>query len=103
MSTSHPATGGGAHRAATTPDTPTDDHPTGAAGAEGGASLWTWVLFVIGCVLLVVIAATLTRLPDWAQRYGQIPVFLGFFLTMSLAGRWFWTGIDTLLTRLHHP
>mgnify|MGYP001756632245 FL=1 len=102
MTTSHPTTGGGAHRATTTPDTPTDDQQPSAAGA-GGASLWTWVLFVIGCVLLVVIAATLTRLPDWADRYGQIPVFLGFFLTMSLAGRWFWTGIDTLLTRLRHP
>ena len=102
MTTSHPTTGGGAHRATTTPDTPTDDQQPSAVGA-GGASLWTWVLFVIGCVLLVVIAATLTRLPDWADRYGQIPVFLGFFLTMSLAGRWFWTGIDTLLTRLRHP
>ncbi|WP_312029338.1 hypothetical protein [Gordonia paraffinivorans] len=60
----------------------------------------TWVLFALGCVLLVLIAANLTHLSEWAVRWGQIPVFLAFFLLMSLAGRWFWAGCDAIIGRL---
>ncbi|MFT4085738.1 MAG: hypothetical protein QM658_01055 [Gordonia sp. (in: high G+C Gram-positive bacteria)] len=55
------------------------------------------VLFLAGCALLIAAAASITRMSEWAVRWGQIPVFLVFFLVMSLAGRWFWGGIDALV------
>ncbi|MFT4085906.1 MAG: hypothetical protein QM658_01935 [Gordonia sp. (in: high G+C Gram-positive bacteria)] len=60
----------------------------------------TVVLFVVGCSILVAAAASLTHLSEWAVRWGQIPVFLVFFLVMSLAGRWFWSGVDAVLAAL---
>ena len=57
-------------------------------------------LFVAGCVLLVLAAANLSNLGQWSQRWGQIPVFLAFFLVMSVAGRWFWTGADAIVARV---
>lgn len=74
---------------------------TSDAGADRGAgqrlSVATMILFVVGAVLLVVAGASLTHLPEWADRWGQIPVFVVFFLLMSLAGRWFWAGIDAII------
>ncbi len=58
------------------------------------------VLFVANCVLLITAAANLHRLGEWADRWGQIPVYLGFFFLMSIAGRWFWTGADAILARV---
>lgn len=85
--------------------------PAAAAGEESQAkalSAWahvstTSVLFVIGCVLLVGCASAIDRLGDWSAEYGRIWVFLGFFLAMSLGGRWFWAGADTAIawTRTH--
>ncbi|MFT4397230.1 hypothetical protein ACLTEW_20070 [Gordonia lacunae] len=57
-------------------------------------------LFVAGCVLLVLAAANLSNLGQWSDRWGQIPVVLVFFLVMSIAGRWFWTGADAILARV---
>ncbi|MFT4085662.1 MAG: hypothetical protein QM658_00660 [Gordonia sp. (in: high G+C Gram-positive bacteria)] len=71
----------------------TDDIAAVARGA-GPIPVTTLVLFAVGCVMLVLAAANLTSLPHWPLEHGQIPVFLAFFLFMSLAGRWFWTGID---------
>lgn len=40
----------------------------------------------------------LDRLGDWSANYGRVWVFLGFFLAMSLGGRWFWGGADQAIT-----
>lgn len=66
---------------------------------KGGGSVpaVTMVLFLIGCAVLVAAAALITELPGWADRWGQIPVFLVFFLVMAIGGRWFWTGVDALI------
>ncbi|QTI71512.1 hypothetical protein J6U32_04480 [Gordonia polyisoprenivorans] len=58
------------------------------------------VLFLVGCVLLVLAAANLSSLGVWSGRWGVIPVFLVFFLVMSIAGRWFWAGADAILGAL---
>nr|WP_082932080.1 hypothetical protein [Gordonia sp. LAM0048] len=67
---------------------------------RSGFPLLHAALFVAGCALLVLAAANLTHLAEWSQRWGQIPVFLGFFLLMSIAGRWFWTGADAILAKV---
>ncbi|MFE0750388.1 hypothetical protein [Gordonia sp. NPDC058843] len=67
---------------------------------RGGFPVLQAALFVVGCALLVLAAANLTHLTEWADRWGQIPVFLGFFLLMSIAGRWFWTGTDAILAKV---
>lgn len=55
------------------------------------------VLFVVGCALLVACAFALDRLGAWSADYGRVWVFLGFFLVMSLGGRWFWAGADAAI------
>ncbi|GAC68245.1 hypothetical protein GS4_14_00760 [Gordonia soli NBRC 108243] len=57
-------------------------------------------LFVAGCVLLVLTAANLSHLGEWSHRWGQIPVVVLFFLVMSIAGRWFWSGADAVLAKV---
>ncbi|MFB8281694.1 hypothetical protein [Nocardia colli] len=52
---------------------------------------------VVGVVMLVAAFACLNRMPGWADRYGGIWVYLGFFVYMSIAGRVFWWGLDQLL------
>lgn len=58
----------------------------------------TFVFFAISCILLVLCALSLEQLPQWFDDYGRIPVFLAFFLIMSLAGRWFWAGADVIIS-----
>jgi hypothetical protein len=77
-----------------------DSHAPGADNDPSGFPLLHAALFVAGCALLVLAAANLTHLAEWSQRWGQIPVFLGFFLLMSIAGRWFWTGADAILAKV---
>ncbi|MDT0223841.1 hypothetical protein [Gordonia sp. AC31] len=77
-----------------------DSHAPGAENDRGGFPLLQAALFVAGCALLVLAAANLTHLAEWSDRWGQIPVFLGFFLLMSIAGRWFWTGADAILAKV---
>ncbi|WP_280357195.1 hypothetical protein [Nocardia otitidiscaviarum] len=55
---------------------------------------------VLGLVLLIFAFANLNRMPGWADDYGAIPVYLAFFLYMSIAGRLTWWGIDTLRDRV---
>ncbi|MEH3154009.1 MAG: hypothetical protein PGN29_01205 [Gordonia paraffinivorans] len=69
--------------------------------ATAMTTAWRWISFVLGCVLLVLCAWALsTRLQQWSHDYGGILVFLVFFLIMSIAGRWFWAGIDAALGRV---
>lgn len=58
------------------------------------------VLLIVGVGLLIASALSLSRLAEWADRWGQVPVFLAFFIVMSLAGRWFWGGIDAIVARI---
>lgn len=74
--------------------------PPAASAPSGGLPVSAVLLFLVGCVLLVIAALSLTRLNGWMNDYGAIPVFVAFFLVMSLAGRWIWAGIDTLLTTI---
>ncbi|MEV6772293.1 hypothetical protein AB0N05_27045 [Nocardia sp. NPDC051030] len=50
----------------------------------------------LGLLLLIVAFANLNRMPDWADDYGAVVVYLAFFLYMSIAGRLTWWGIDAL-------
>lgn len=47
-----------------------------------------------GLAMLVAGFAAITSLPDWVDRWGTVPVYLTYFLYMSLAGRLFWKGAD---------
>ncbi len=47
-----------------------------------------------GLVMLVIGFAVITTLPDWVTRWGNITVYLPYFLYMSIAGRLFWKGAD---------
>lgn len=60
----------------------------------------TILLFTLGVILLICCALAITHLDKWAEEHGQILVFVAFFIIMSLAGRWFWGGIDAALTRI---
>jgi hypothetical protein len=99
MSTArHLATEPAAAPAPASADTTSEDM-TAATGEGSGFPVIKAALFVVGCLLLVLAAANLSHLEQWSQRWGQIPVFLGFFLVMSIAGRWFWTGADAILAK----
>lgn len=56
--------------------------------------------FVIGVMLLIAAFASLDRIPGWADRYGAVRVYLGFFLFMSIAGRLFWYGAEKVIERV---
>ncbi|MFW0791581.1 hypothetical protein [Gordonia sp. CPCC 205333] len=68
--------------------------------SESGIPVLKVVLFLAGTILLIVAAANLTNLSGWSDRWGAIPVFLVFFLVMSIAGRWFWTGADAIVSAI---
>ncbi|GED98878.1 hypothetical protein [Gordonia crocea] len=74
--------------------TPTDTAPDTTGRTIPLSAL---IQLIVGTALLVAAAAALPRLSGWADDHGTIVVFLAFFLLMSLAGRWFWAGIDTLI------
>ena len=55
---------------------------------------------VFGLALLIAAFAVIGRLGGWAADYGTILVYLAFFLWMSIAGRVFCWGADTLIAEL---
>ncbi|MCF8610084.1 hypothetical protein L5G28_07895 [Gordonia sp. HY285] len=63
---------------------------------DRSVSVWTMLLFIAGCAILVVAAWNLPNLARWGDDYGNVLVFLAFFMMMSIGGRWFWTGIDAI-------
>lgn len=69
-----------------------------SAARPGPTAFAVWALFIVGCVLLVVAVLIMDDLPGWASDHGQLQILLPYFLLVSLAGRWFWKGIDTALT-----
>ncbi|WP_288338341.1 hypothetical protein [uncultured Gordonia sp.] len=97
MTTELPAASDAAGRSSAGNDA--ESEPDNATGG-GGVPVLKVVLFLVGCVLLVLAAANLSNLGEWSDRWGVIPVFLVFFLVMSIAGRWFWAGADAILGAL---
>jgi hypothetical protein len=78
---------------------PQHSQRTGDADKSDGATTARAVLAVLaGLAVLVVAFANLTNVPRWAEMHGSVPVYLAFFLVMSIAGRLFWSGTDTLIT-----
>ncbi|QKT06299.1 hypothetical protein HUN08_03105 [Gordonia sp. X0973] len=73
-----------------------NEHPDATTPSGTAVPTTTLLFLAIGTLLLIACAAALPHLTHWSDQYGNIPVFLGFFLLMSLAGRWFWTGIDAI-------
>ncbi|MFD6155087.1 hypothetical protein ACFWF7_16605 [Nocardia sp. NPDC060256] len=55
---------------------------------------------VVGLGVLIAAFALLNRIPGWADHYGAIWVYLGYFVVMSIAGRLFWQGADALIARI---
>ncbi len=78
--------------------TPVESEQSGQASAGGNrsVSVWTMLALIAGCAVLVVAAINLPNLGRWGDEYGNVLVFLCFFLVMSIGGRWFWAGIDAL-------
>ncbi len=75
--------------------------PPATQRSTGWPVAWRWISFLAGCALLVWCAWALgDKLPQWSADYGRVLVFLVFFLIMSIAGRWFWKGIDAVLNRV---
>lgn len=89
-----------ARHAEADPADQTNDNTDGRSTQRGGISAGTWILFAVGIGLLVAAAVSLTHLSDWSDRWGQVPTFLVFFILMSLAGRWFWGGIDAIIRQV---
>src|SRR5690606_32226940 len=67
---------------ATTTPTPAPEQGAAPTAGSGGLPVSTVLLFLLGCVLLVIAALSLTRLNGWMNDYGAIPVFVAFFLVM---------------------
>ncbi|MFE9575093.1 hypothetical protein ACFYO1_01795 [Nocardia sp. NPDC006044] len=88
-----------------TTTSPARNHPTSDEhlGDSASVPLRSVAAVVIGVVMLVAAFACLNRMPGWADSYGAIWVYLGFFVYMSIAGRLFWWGFDQLIDRLRAP
>ncbi len=85
-------------------DLPRDAAGTGDQGwdRDSELSLMSKAVFatVFGLALLIAAFAVIGRLGGWAADYGTILVYLAFFLWMSIAGRVFWWGADTLIAEV---
>jgi len=55
------------------------------------------VALLLGLSLLILGFAALPHLAAWTQAWGNIPVYLAYFLVMSIAARLFWGGADPFL------
>ncbi|WP_231496685.1 hypothetical protein [Rhodococcus sp. UNC363MFTsu5.1] len=66
-------------------------------GVDGVVIARAVIAFVAGLALLVLAFANLDTVVEWASKYGRVWVYLGFFLVMSIAGRLFWWGTDTVI------
>ncbi|WP_341258424.1 hypothetical protein [Gordonia malaquae] len=81
-------------------DSTARDDRSGTTGEGKSVPVGTMVLFLLGCGVLVAAAMNISNLGPWGERYGEVWVFLGFFLVMSIGGRWFWAGIDAIVSAL---
>lgn len=55
------------------------------------------LILLAGLALLIVGFDVLPDLSAWTLRWGVIPVYLVYFLLMSIAARLFWSGADPLI------
>ena len=60
------------------------------------------IALVAGVALLCAGFAVIARLSDWVNHWGAIPVYLAYFLLMSVAARLFWKGADAAIAALKH-
>ncbi|GEE01507.1 hypothetical protein nbrc107696_19530 [Gordonia spumicola] len=81
-------------------DSPAGDDRAATRDAAGSVPVGTIVLFLLGCGVLVAAAMTVSNLGSWGAQVGEVWVFLGFFVVMSIGGRWFWAGVDAIITAL---
>ena len=83
-------------------DRPDPASPGGAEGAVGaagaGVSVRAVLAVVAGLVGMLLVFGSLDRVWGWSADYGRAWVFLGYFLVLSVLGRLFWWGVDTLIT-----
>lgn len=64
----------------------------------GGAVVRSVLFFAMGLAGLVLAFSHQDRLLLWSTDYGQVWVLLGYFLIVSVCGRSFWWGVDTIVT-----
>ncbi|OYD61293.1 hypothetical protein [Rhodococcus sp. OK302] len=83
------------HRAAATP--PAGGTVTGGAAAGKARAALS---LAAGLAVLILVFANLDRVAGWAAEHGTMWVYLGLFLVMSIAGRLFWWGTDTLVANV---
>ncbi|MGO4205570.1 hypothetical protein AB4Z09_28325 [Rhodococcus sp. TAF43] len=88
-----PSRDAGHHNAAATTPPAGDAAAGGAAASRARAAL----ALAAGLAMLILVFANLDRVAIWAAEHGPVWVYLGFFLVMSIAGRLFWWGVDTLV------
>ncbi|MBB4133646.1 hypothetical protein [Gordonia humi] len=81
---------------ATNSAVPPTDSVDGSPDGDRSVSVWTMLLFIAGCAILVIAAWNLPNLARWGDDYGTVLVFLAFFMVMSIGGRWFWGGVDAI-------
>ncbi len=83
-------------RSRATPQASGDEPSDGATSAAIRAAL----SLAAGLAVLAAVFANLDRVSTWASEHGPVWVYLGFFLVMSIAGRLFWWGVDTLVKNM---
>ncbi|OYD61217.1 hypothetical protein [Rhodococcus sp. OK302] len=70
--------------------------PSTTAQGEGARLARAALSLAAGLAVLILVFANLDRVAGWAAEHGTMWVYLGLFLVMSIAGRLFWWGTDTL-------
>lgn len=68
-----------------------------AAGESESGPQWAPLGLVVGLAMLTAAFSHLDAMPGWADDCGAVPIYLGFFVWMSIAGRITWWSIDTLI------
>ncbi|MEU4341406.1 hypothetical protein AB0H00_09075 [Nocardia sp. NPDC023852] len=64
---------------------------------EPGTAPLAPIAIALGLLLLVAAGTQLNHLPDWADDYGAMLVYLAFVLYLSITGRLLWWGADTIV------
>jgi hypothetical protein len=85
------------HQGDNAPTRPQPSSGESDGGVDGVVIARAGIAFVAGLALLVLAFANLDTVVEWASEYGRVWVYLGYFLVMSIAGRLFWWGTDTVI------
>lgn len=65
--------------------------------ARSAVPLRAMLAVVVGLAGMLLVFSGLDRVWAWSAEYGRAWVFLGYFLVLSVLGRLFWWGVDTLI------